>query len=237
MHSPAKLTVGCTLECVPKNCPCGLQGKHGEERRAADWKLLQEPVRLLRAATGALQHLPRGAWMRLAALQMHCLGQLSWDLLVGLLASPGSNYVVTEDDTDVHGRPAHPVPTEAVSESGGESIAVRLAAWPVTRAHPRGRLSREGYIQSEKHDGLLCPLSADGRGVRKVLNCRLICCGLLTHMHSGLQEPGPKRQLNIALGITLPAGMATSHSHGGAHVAALHESLLLSVRIHLRRDG
>lgn len=71
----------------------------------------------------------------------------------------------------------------------------------------------------------------------KVLKCRSRCCELLTHMHPGLQEPGPKRQLNIALGITLPAGMAPSHSHGCAHAAALHESLLLSVCLHLRRGG
>ena len=83
-------TVCCTLECVPKNSPCGQQGKRGEERQAADWKLLQKPVRLLRAATSALQHLPRDAWMRMAALQTHCLGQLSLDLVVSLLAIPGS---------------------------------------------------------------------------------------------------------------------------------------------------
>lgn len=73
-----------------KNPPCGQQGGRGEERQAADWKLLQKPVRLLRAATGALQHLPRGTWMRLAALHIHCLGQLSLDLVVSLLAIPGS---------------------------------------------------------------------------------------------------------------------------------------------------
>jgi hypothetical protein len=73
---------------VPKNCLYRQQGKHGEQSLPADLKVLQKPVRLLSAAAGALQKLPRSAWMRMAALHVHCLGQLSRDLVVSLLASP-----------------------------------------------------------------------------------------------------------------------------------------------------
>jgi hypothetical protein len=65
----------------------------------------------------------------------------------------------------------------------------------------------------------------------------VIFCALLTHTPLGLQEPGPRRQLSISLGITLPAGITSSHLHGGAHAAALHEALLLSVWLYLRRDS
>lgn len=49
---------------------------------ARDWRLLQQPVSLLRAAARALRHLPPGTWMRLAALYIHCLRQLSLHLPV-----------------------------------------------------------------------------------------------------------------------------------------------------------
>ena len=55
----------------------------GQER---DWKLLQRLVRLLRAATGAVRQLPPGTWMRLAALHIHCLRQLSPRLAVSAAA-------------------------------------------------------------------------------------------------------------------------------------------------------
>ena len=58
-------------------------GKQGEAKgEAADWKLLQKPVRLLRAAAGSLTHLPQGTWMRLAALHIDCLKQLSAHMVV-----------------------------------------------------------------------------------------------------------------------------------------------------------
>lgn len=58
-------------------------GKQGEAKGGVeDWKLLQKPVRLLRAAAGSLTHLPQGTWMRLAALHIDCLKQLSAHMVV-----------------------------------------------------------------------------------------------------------------------------------------------------------
>ena len=36
----------------------------------------------MRAAAGEMQHLPQGSWMRLAALHIHCLRQLSHHMVV-----------------------------------------------------------------------------------------------------------------------------------------------------------
>ena len=36
----------------------------------------------MRAAAGEMQHLPQGSWMRLAALHIHCLRQLSRHMAV-----------------------------------------------------------------------------------------------------------------------------------------------------------
>ena len=49
---------------------------------ARDWKLLQKPLSLLRAAASMLEHMPPGTWMRLVALHIHCLRQLSLHLVV-----------------------------------------------------------------------------------------------------------------------------------------------------------
>lgn len=52
---------------------------------------------------------------------------------------------------------------------------------------------------------------------------------MLIHEIICLQEPGPHRQLNIALGIVLPADMVASGSKDTPCAAALHQSLLQSV--------
>ena len=47
--------------------------------------------------------------------------------------------------------------------------------------------------------------------------------------HAGLQEPGPKRQLNIALGILLPAPILEQEDDQDHNAAAYHQLLRLSV--------
>ena len=47
--------------------------------------------------------------------------------------------------------------------------------------------------------------------------------------HAGVQEPGPRRQLNIALGILLPAPMLAQEDEQGCAAAAYHQLLRLSV--------
>lgn len=47
--------------------------------------------------------------------------------------------------------------------------------------------------------------------------------------HARSQEPGPKRQLNIALGILLPAPMLAQEDEQGCAAAAYHQLLRLSV--------
>ena len=44
-----------------------------------------------------------------------------------------------------------------------------------------------------------------------------------------MQEPGPKRQLNIALGILLPAPVLAQKDEQGCAAAAYHQLLCLSV--------
>ncbi len=48
--------------------------------------LLQKPLSLLRAAASMLEHMPPGTWMRLVALHIHCLRQLSLHLVVSTTA-------------------------------------------------------------------------------------------------------------------------------------------------------
>ena len=47
--------------------------------------------------------------------------------------------------------------------------------------------------------------------------------------HARLQEPGPRRQLNIALGILLPAPILAQEDEQGRAAAAYHQPLCLSV--------
>ena len=171
----------------------------------------------MRAAAGVMQHLPQGSWMRLAALHIHCLAQLSRHMVV----SPAKST---------------PVLTMRRLKAFGGMLP---QAWPAqcsrkVLGHVRNvpRLCAPGGRQ-------LCGIPAcngDGEAAQCLLVQWTFLLILMTMegcklmwKHAGFQEPGPKRQLNIALGILLPAPMLAQEDERGRNAAAYHQLLRLSV--------